>query len=464
METARWRTTAVLGVSVVVLATVVGCGGSGTGMTTSAPAATSATSFVGGAAILTIPNIATGTSARARHAQFVSPSAVSVGIAINGGTALYANVASGSPLCTAGPTSRTCSIPLSAPVGNDTFAASLYDAPNGSGTLLGSGSGMQTVVFGTPFNVIVSLSPVPATGTGVVTYASGTSFILGTAGTATVTFTVSDPDGNVIPTSSPVPYSPALSLTSSDPNITVSPTSWSGPPQAITLAYNGAASVASTVTISLSAGSTAVAKAIANVSGSTQVSCLVAGGPTASSNPLPGTYTGVTESGIFTPAGGYIPTGGTWTAATYTPAPTTPPSTPTPTPTGPTPTPLPSPSPGPTSTPVYNWYGTYTIGAFTATTAQGGTLPVGATSGCFGVIATQGNAFGYGDPAFATAAGSSSAASGMLTSFTVTPPLTTTSGPFTVNFTLSTGASGTATLTQFTSTTTSSVARRGGSL
>jgi hypothetical protein len=429
-------------------------------------------------ATFVIPTIATGASAaRARHTQFVSPSAVSVGIAINGGAAQYVNVASGSPLCTAGPTNRTCSIALSAPVGNDTFTASLYDGANGSGTLLGSGTAMQAVVLGTPFAVSVSIGAVPASGTGVVMYASGTSFALGTAAVATVTFTLSDPDGNVIPTSSPVPYDTALSLTSSDPNITVSPSSWSGPPQAITIAYNGAASVAQTVTISLSSGSTAIAKATAIVASATQVSCLgdllesgigvVGNGPSSSTNPLPGTYTGITESGIFTPTGGYTPTGGTWTAATYTPPPSTP--APTPTATGPSPTPLPttSPSPGATSTPItfYYWSGTYTVGAFTAMTVQGSTLPVSATSGCFGVIATQGNAFQFGDPAFATAATNSPVASGMLTSFTVTPPLTTTSGPFTVSFTLSTGATGTATLTQFVSTTTSAInARRGGSM
>jgi len=268
----------------VMLALLAGCsGGNSNAPAALTPAATVPVSASGptttGTLVIVINRGTATSSSSTRRAQFVSPSSSSVGITVNGGTPSYASVALGSSLCTTSGTTQTCSVPFGAPAGSDTIGLSFYDGVNGAGNLLGTG----TVTLGAPFSLTIPISPVVATVSNpVVTYPSGTSFAPGTAGTATLAFTLKDPDGNTIASASTPSFASALTLSSSDPNIAVAPTSWTGPSQAITLTYNGSTAVASSVTITATSGSTKLGTA-----------------SVAAAFPFSGTYTGTWTNPTF---------------------------------------------------------------------------------------------------------------------------------------------------------------------
>ena len=217
-----------------------------------------------GSVVLFVPNATAAASASSttRKALFVSPSASSLGISINGGTVAYSDVSSTSTLCVAASGGRTCTIPLTASVGADTLALNLYDAAAGAGKLLATGSGSTTAAVGSTFSVTVTMSPVVASATSpAFTFTTGSAFSVGTAGTGAVAFTLLDPDSNVITPSATPSFASPLALTSSDPHVTVSPASWTGPSQAITLTYDGSTAVANTVTISVKATAATVGTA-----------------------------------------------------------------------------------------------------------------------------------------------------------------------------------------------------------
>jgi len=187
-------------------------------------------------------------SARTRR-DFLSPSTASISVAITGvATPVIADVASGSPNCTATAAGRTCTVAISAaPVGTDTFNVTLYDGPNATGNKLGTGSATQAVVAGSPFSVAIVAAGI-ASSLGLS--AARTSFTPGTAATTALTLTVKDADGNTIAGT----YAAPITLTDSDTTgaFTVSPTSVASSSQAIVLSYNGSAGV-TTATISASA-------------------------------------------------------------------------------------------------------------------------------------------------------------------------------------------------------------------
>ena len=87
-------------------------------------------------------------SAKGRSPQFVSPVTTTVSISVNAGAAQTFAV-SGAPACNQGTTtvSGSCTVySVNAPVGNDTFVVSLYDAQN---RLLSQGSAQATIVLNT---------------------------------------------------------------------------------------------------------------------------------------------------------------------------------------------------------------------------------------------------------------------------------------------------------------------------
>ena len=166
----------------------------------------------------------------ARRAQFVSPSSSSVGIAVNGGTPIFSDVSAVSPLCTTSGTTQTCSIPVAAPAGTDTIGLSFYDAANGTGNLLGTGSGTTTVTIGTPFTVTIPVSAVVAS----VAFAITPNTVQGPApATATLTAIAKDADGNVI--TGTAPYSAPIAVTNNDTTgaITMSATTFTKPTDSI---------------------------------------------------------------------------------------------------------------------------------------------------------------------------------------------------------------------------------------
>jgi streptogramin lyase len=235
--------------ALLALLLVTGCGGgSSVPVRPAAPAAPGGPQTSGSVTITFGGGNATSSSKNTRRPQFVSTMASSVGIAVGTQAPTYTDVSATSSYCTTASNARTCTIPVSAPAGTPLISFSLYDGPNGTGHLIADASATPTVVLGQTFTVTVTMAPVVGSLTGgSVLYASGTSFIIGTPSTATVTIGAADPDGTAIP--STASFADAVRLSSSDPHVTIVPANWTSPSVPITLTYDGSTSVASTVTI-----------------------------------------------------------------------------------------------------------------------------------------------------------------------------------------------------------------------
>jgi len=145
---------------------------------------------------LTIPGQTT--SAHARATKHVAPTTASVTIStvITGQSSnpVVVNVTPGSPGCTTTNGATTCTIPVNAPAGTDTFEIFSYDAQNAGGNVLSHGKIAVAIGATATTNVPVALD-------GVVTAVSlvlSQSTIPTTAGTDTLTLDAFDPDGNII--------------------------------------------------------------------------------------------------------------------------------------------------------------------------------------------------------------------------------------------------------------------------
>jgi len=200
-----------------------------------------------GSVVLTIP--ATTSQATERSKAFVSPSASSVGIAVNGGTSTYADISSTSSLCTTAAGARSCTVPFTAPVGNDTFAFTLYAGANGAGSVLGTGTATATIISNQANTVSVTVGGVPAR----IAVSETATLTQGTSTTVPLTISVQDAGGNTIIGSAA--YTVPITLTDSDTSgsTTLSTTTVTSPSTAVTLAYNGGAVSGNSVTISASA-------------------------------------------------------------------------------------------------------------------------------------------------------------------------------------------------------------------
>lgn len=203
--------------------------------------------MVTGSAVLVIPAAAANAAQRAR--EFVSPSASSVAIAVNSGTAITADISTTSPLCTLSSFGRSCTVPFAAPVGNDTVAITLYAGANGSGNVLGTGTATASVVAGQPFSVAVAVGGTVAR----VTVSVTGSLAQGTPGSLPVTVSAQDAGGNTIVGA--VPYGTAITLSDSDTSgsTTLSTATVTSPATSVVLSYNGGAVSGGSVTISASA-------------------------------------------------------------------------------------------------------------------------------------------------------------------------------------------------------------------
>ena len=233
------RRLALAGVCVLASATVIACsGGSGTHLT---PLAPQKAANVAGKALLTIPNRAA--SAHGRRAQFVSASALSVALTVNGGPASLVDVSSTSPICIAGSGGRTCTVPVSAPAGSTVFSMTFFDAANGGGNKVGSGSATVNVVIGTPFTVALAVNGIVAS-IAITVPAINIGSI-----SVPVSVIAKDIDGNIIVGTAP--YTAPITLTNSDATgvLTLSKSTVTSPSDIVTLAYTGAA-LASAATIS----------------------------------------------------------------------------------------------------------------------------------------------------------------------------------------------------------------------
>lgn len=250
--------------SALLLATflLAACGGGGGGSSVpaapggaSAPAKTQTGTFV-----LSIPTQASASVVR--YPKFVSPSATSVSLTINTGTAQSFDVSPTSPLCTTVAGARNCTLSFIAPLGSDTMTFTIYAGANGTGNILATGTSSTTVALGTPFNVTVAMNAaiglvtanVSLTGVqtcpNITTQFSG--IVEGCGGSATVTVTAQDPSGQTITGSAP--YATPIAFTTSDPTLSASPAQITAPGQSTVVTYSGAAfapTVTNSVTVTM---------------------------------------------------------------------------------------------------------------------------------------------------------------------------------------------------------------------
>ena len=183
--------------------------------------------------------------------QYVSPSTQSLAIVVNGsGTPTVANLTPTSPNCKAasGPTPLTCSVPVAAPIGADTFTVTTYDQTNAVGNSLSTANVAATIVAGQANTVSVILNGVIAS---IQLILGDTSPPEGTPTTISLTVNAMDADGNVI--IGPGNYNTPIALSDSDSTYTsLSATSLAAPGLSVTVNYNGGGLTSATLSASAS--------------------------------------------------------------------------------------------------------------------------------------------------------------------------------------------------------------------
>lgn len=169
-------------------------GGSHASPLPSLPAAGSSAAS-GARFVVSVPLRSAQTAARQKVS--VSASVASLVISVKGTVTATTtiNIAAGSPNCTASTTQLSCSGTVSLLPGTYVFAINEYDAPNGSGTLLGTGALGATLVAGALTNVGVTLDGVVKS---LVLSVSQSTLTIGARAAVTVTLMALDPDGNAI--------------------------------------------------------------------------------------------------------------------------------------------------------------------------------------------------------------------------------------------------------------------------
>ncbi len=180
--------------------------------------------------------------------KYVSPATQSAIIGLAGKGALGTfDLSPASSLCKAAVPGgrRTCTIGVTAPVGNDTFTLTTYDRTGGSGNVLASGTITQAVssTAGSPVNV--SLTGAMAQ---LRLNVANPTTAAGTASSTTVSVQAIDADGSTIIG----PYDRAVTLQDTDPSghTTLSATTLNASTASVTLKYDGAPFHSSTISAS----------------------------------------------------------------------------------------------------------------------------------------------------------------------------------------------------------------------
>ncbi len=221
------------------MVSLAACGGGGAGTgSSSIPSATPTKAAAQTVAVTFTITIPRATSSTSRHLQYISASTASASVSVNAGAPVTA-------AC-----STTCTLTINAPVGLDTFNASLYDA---SHVLLSQGSTSATIGATIANVVAIAFGGQVAK---IQLASAVTHLVPGTlATTATVSVTVLDADNNTIVGTDP--YANPITLSNSDAsgNTTVSTISITSPAvSSVTFTYNGSGTLAgNTVTITPSA-------------------------------------------------------------------------------------------------------------------------------------------------------------------------------------------------------------------
>lgn len=241
-------------------ALAAGCGGASTGIVPSQPASPQPSQAKTASVAFRIVIPAAPTASGARRPAYVSAStqSASITVASNGGIAGSRAVVN----CT-----NVCSGTVNAPAGNDTFTVNLYDAQNGGGNVLSSGTTAQSIVLGQANTVNVTFNGVVAS---LALSLNPANITPGSAGTVGVAVNALDADGNVIV--GPGIYvdqhgGPVIvALSDSDPSgaSQLSQTTITQPTTGITLSYTAALTASTTITASAS-GFTSAAKTLSTL-------------------------------------------------------------------------------------------------------------------------------------------------------------------------------------------------------
>lgn len=200
-------------------------------------------------------------SGKAVAPHYVSPSTQSLTISVNGATApaITQNVTPTSSGCATSSGSITCSVSVTAPLGNDTFAVTLYSGTNATGSKLATGS-VSAVIGNAPTSVAITLDGVVDS---VAIALANPMPPAGSAVTIPVAVTAKDASGATI--ISPGAYNPAITLTDSDTSghTSLSTTTLTDSSSAVTLKYDGSTLVSgATISASTSGSITKVTPAI----------------------------------------------------------------------------------------------------------------------------------------------------------------------------------------------------------
>ena len=197
--------------------------------------------------------IPAATAAHARKPAYVSAATQSATVTVtpSGGSAGTPTIIN----CTPMPNPTSCSGTVIAPPGSETFTVNLYDATNGTGNLLSTGTVTQTIVAYQTNNVSVTFNGVVAS---LSITLNPSSVTVGTSATIALTANALDADGNII--IGPGGYSDAngnpLTVTLNDSDSSgatqLSVTTLTQPTSGITLSYNGAAIANPTISVSAS--------------------------------------------------------------------------------------------------------------------------------------------------------------------------------------------------------------------
>jgi hypothetical protein len=202
-----------------------------------------------------VPRLVTHSTSRARP-QYVSLSTASMSIAVDSDTPVVSNLAPTSPGCSAVSNGTQCTLFVKAPVGNDTFLISTFDASNATGNELSTASVTQTIVAGQANAINVTLDGVVAT---IVLSLQSAAPPEGAPATIGITVMAKDADGNTI--IGPGSFDNTISLSDADSSGTtkLSTTSVTAPSTSVTLNYNGGALSSAGLNAEITASSQTVA-------------------------------------------------------------------------------------------------------------------------------------------------------------------------------------------------------------
>lgn len=196
-------------------------------------------------------------AAAARRPAFIAPSVRSGTFGVNGSTPQVVQLVAGAPGCTTTASGLTCVITVQAPIGTDTFAVALYDAPSASGALLGTGTATVAI---TDANTAVGITIGGVVAAVRLTLANPAP-AGGAAATLSLTVTALDADGNIILAD---PYATPITLSNSDTSgaTQLSSATVTTPAQAVTVGFNGTPSLHVTFSAAVAGANVAVQTAV----------------------------------------------------------------------------------------------------------------------------------------------------------------------------------------------------------